>query len=268
VNQARRRAASPSATARPATNPSRLTICRRPRRDGLVGGHDHDREVLVAVLGHVPDRRRGDVDAVLAEARPHAPDHAGDVAVAEERDVVLELQVEAVPPGLEQVRAVAAPSVVPTTRTRCSPLTRLTRTRSAKSRAWVPRVSVSTIPRSSASAGALTGVDVLLGVAREDAEQDLDRQRAGVALGDAPEQLDVDAVDARALAEAMASRPSWRESGRKGPEHLHVLGGHGGDVDRARHHAAGERRDDLLGGLEARADRWPRRSRRPGAASQ
>ena len=37
------------------------------------------------------------------------------------------------------------------------------------------------------------------------------------------------------------------------PEHLHVLRADGRDVDRGRDDAAGERRDDLLGGLDARA---------------
>ena len=44
----------------------------------------------------------------VAERRADAADHAGQVAVEEQRQLVLELEVEAPPPGLEQVRAVAA----------------------------------------------------------------------------------------------------------------------------------------------------------------
>ena len=41
------------------------------------------------------------------KAVPTRPDHAGQVGVAEEREVrVVELEVEALAPGLEQVRAV------------------------------------------------------------------------------------------------------------------------------------------------------------------
>ena len=44
---------------------------------------------------------------MLAEAGADAADHAGDVAVAEQREVrIVDLEVEALAPGLEQVRAV------------------------------------------------------------------------------------------------------------------------------------------------------------------
>ena len=53
------------------------------------------------------DRGGVDVDAVLAEAGADAADHAGDVGVAEQRQVrIVDLEVEALAPGLEQVRAV------------------------------------------------------------------------------------------------------------------------------------------------------------------
>ena len=53
------------------------------------------------------DRGLGDVDPVRAEHGADAPDHAGEVGVAEQREVgVVELEVEALAPGLEQVRAV------------------------------------------------------------------------------------------------------------------------------------------------------------------
>jgi hypothetical protein len=58
----------------------------------------------------------------------------------------------------------------------------------------------------------------------------------------------------RALAQSDGEPPSWRASGRNGPRHLEVLGRRpAGHVDRGEDRAAGERRDDLLGGLEARA---------------
>jgi hypothetical protein len=55
----------------------------------------------------VADRRRADVHALLAERGPDPAHHAGHVGVAEDRQVRLELEVEPLPPCLQQVRAVA-----------------------------------------------------------------------------------------------------------------------------------------------------------------
>ena len=60
-----------------------------------------------ARAGSRPDRGGVDVDAVLAQAGADAADHAGDVGVLEQRQVrIVDLEVEALAPGLEQVRAV------------------------------------------------------------------------------------------------------------------------------------------------------------------
>src|SRR5438270_381688 len=79
----------------------------RPR----VGRHHHHRERVVRgrFVVVAADGGRGDVDAVRAERLADAADHAGDVGVAEDREVLLDLDVEALAPGLEQVRAVASP---------------------------------------------------------------------------------------------------------------------------------------------------------------
>ncbi len=97
------------------------------------------------------------------------------------------------------------------------------------------------------------GVDLVLGVAREDAEQHRGRERAAVAVGEPAEILDLDAVDRAVLPDHRgepAEAPAERE---ERAEHLEVLGRDRGDVDRGRDAAAGQRGDDLLGGLEAGA---------------
>src|SRR5712692_9453620 len=72
-------------------------------------GHRGQRPVVLRrAVGLAAHGRRDDVDAVLAEGGPDAADHARHVGVAEEGDVGLELQVEPVAPGLEQMRARAA----------------------------------------------------------------------------------------------------------------------------------------------------------------
>ena len=84
-----------------------MTVVRARR----VGRDDHDRELspsAVLVVRQLADGGRGDVHARVAEDRADAADHARAVAVAEQREVLLELEVEALAPGLEQVRAVAA----------------------------------------------------------------------------------------------------------------------------------------------------------------
>jgi hypothetical protein len=120
----------------------------------------------------------------------------GHVAVAEQRDVLLELEVEAVPPGLEQMRAVAAAERVPP-RARAAPATTVTRTRSEKSRACAARLG-QPIPRSSAIEGALTAL-TSSSVWPVSTPSRTSIASGRVALGDAPEQLDLDAVDARPL---------------------------------------------------------------------
>ena len=184
---------------------------------------------------------------------PTRPIMPGHVAVAEQRDVVLELEVEAVPPRLQQVRAVAAAerradhahALVAADQAHAHEIGEVARLGAARLGQLDPALL--------GDGGRVDRVDLLLGVAGEHAEQDLDRERAGVALGDPPEQLDVDAVDARPLAERHGQPPELARERQERAQHLHVLGRDGGDVDRARDHAAGERGDDLLGGLEAGA---------------
>src|SRR3954452_20987301 len=73
----------------------------RHRRVGRDGHHRDVGAASVLARRLAAHRGVGDVDAVLAEAGADAPDHAGDVAVAEEREVlVVHLEVEALAPGL------------------------------------------------------------------------------------------------------------------------------------------------------------------------
>ena len=86
-----------------------ISIDQRLRHRRVGGDRHHGDVVAAAVLAgrRAPDRGLGDVDPVLAEGGADAADHAGQVGVAEEREVrVVELEVEALAPGLEQVRAV------------------------------------------------------------------------------------------------------------------------------------------------------------------
>src|SRR4030081_2378235 len=77
-------------------------------RHGPVAGDGHRGQgsvVLRRVVGLAAHGGGDDVYSVLAERRPDASDHARHVRVAEQGDVGLELQVEPLPPRLQQVRA-------------------------------------------------------------------------------------------------------------------------------------------------------------------
>src|SRR3954454_9738998 len=76
--------------------------------DQRAGGDDHHRALVVDAFGRVADGCRGDVDAGVAKRGADAADHPRHVAVLEEGQVLLELQVEALVPRFEQVRAVPA----------------------------------------------------------------------------------------------------------------------------------------------------------------
>ena len=153
-----------------------------------------------------------------AEGRADAADHARQVAVAEQRQAVLELEVEAPPPGLEQVRAVAAAE-----RRADDALALLAADeRDAHELGEVARAGARRLARDDPALGGdrrrVDLVDVLLGLAGEDAEQHRGRQRAAVAVGEPAEVLDLDAVDRAVLGERRrrAGR-ALRHSGRNGP---------------------------------------------------
>ena len=99
-------------TVRPASKPSPATISSITSRGtaaSVVIAIAARRPLPVSLLVWLaPDRGGDDVDAVLPEDRADPADHPGHVAVAEQRDVLLELDVEPLAPRLEQVRAVAA----------------------------------------------------------------------------------------------------------------------------------------------------------------
>ena len=211
---------------------------------------DHDRQpavVLLVALGTWPTAAE-DVHAAGPEGRADAPDHARHVAVAEQRDVVGELQVEALAPGLEQVRAFAASD------DGADDALALTAGDDGHAHevgevaAVLRRVSTSLDPALLGDRRGATGL-TSSSVSLQHAEQHFHGQRPGVALADAAEQLDLDAVDRDPSARVMARRPSRARAARRA-KHLEVLGRHRRHVDRAGDAAAGER-GDLLGGLVA-----------------
>ena len=157
------------------------------------------------------------------------------------------------------------PSVVPTTRSRSPPASSVMRTRSVKSRAEVCVRSETSMPRSSASAGALTRLtsSSVWPASRPLSTERVSRRVSRSAMR--PEVLDLHALDARGLRERHPEPPEAAGQRQERAEHLHVLRGDGGDVDRGGDDAAGQRRHDLLGGLDARRGPAPRGSRRRGA---
>ena len=107
-------------------------------------------------------------------------------------------------------------------------------------------------------------VHVLLGAAGEQAVEDGEGEQTRVALGDPAHVLDLDAVGGVAQRRGDRSQALGERDERA--EHLHVLGGDRGDVHGSADHAAGERGDDLLGGLHAGAVLRLGGARRRGAA--
>ena len=79
------------------------------------------------------------------------------------------------------------------------------------------------------------------------------RQRPAVAVGEPAEVLDLDAVDRAVLGEHGGEAAERAAERQERAEDLEVLGRDGRHVDGGRHAAAGQRGDDLLGGLEAGA---------------
>ncbi len=219
--------------------------------------------MAVLARGLAADGGLGDVDPVLAEAGADAPDHAGKVGVAEEREVgVVELEVEALAPGLEQVRAVQLAE------RRADHAVAADRDADE-----VGEVAGDELLGLGDLDPALLGqrrrvdeVDLLLGVAVQHALERGEREQARVAAREVAEVLALDALDARALGERGGEAAEALHERQVRAEHLHVLRADGGDVDRGRDDAAGERGDDLLGGLDAGAVLRLGGARRPGAA--
>ena len=193
-------------------NPSSATIssttsCGNRR----VGGDRHHRELAAAlvVAGRLAaDGGGGDVHAVLAERRPDAADHAGHVLVAEQRQVALvHLQVEALAPGLEQVRAVLLAERRPD------------HARAVAAGHDGDADEVGEVARRDLAAlgdldAALLGqrrrvdeVDLLVGVAGQQAVEHRERQQARVALGD-PARGTRSRSDRRSRTPPAPSRPA------------------------------------------------------------
>src|SRR3954452_7068696 len=166
-------------------------------RDRRLGGDRHRRDaadllvLLVALAAHV---HRHDVHAVLAEHVAHPADHARHVLVAEERDVRVELDVEALAPGLEQVRPVAAAEY----RADDAHAVLAAADAHADQVGEVEGVGgVRLGHRDAALVGERPGVDevdLVLGLAGEDAVQDAQRQQVGLLLRDVAAVLDLDLV--------------------------------------------------------------------------
>ena len=121
------------------------------------------------------------------------------------------------------------------------------------------------MPRSSASVGALTRLTSSSVRPANTPFRTDERQQARVALGDPAHVLDLDALDAARPA-PRRSRPSRSASGTNGPSTSMSSALTAGMFTAVRDHAAGERGDDLLGGLDAGAVLGLGGATRPGAA--
>ena len=184
-------------------------------------------------------------------ARPIIP---GTVEVAEQDHVVVfELHVEALAPGLDEVRPVLAAERRPGD----ADAGVARDDRDADEVGEVARLGALGLDQRDAP---LAGdrrradlVDLLLDVPGEHADEGVQAERARVALGDAAEELDLDALDRRALGEAHRQPAEAAAERQERPEDLEILGGDGRDVDGGRDRAPGQRGDDLLGGLVAGA---------------
>ena len=129
----------------------------------------------------------------------------------------------------------------------------MTRIRSAKSRALVRLDSTTVMPRCSATRGALTALSsssVLPSRTPSRTETPSGRVSRSPMR---PRYSTSIAVDALALDQRHRELAEVAGERLERPEDLAVLRGDGRDVDRGGDGAAGERGDDLLGGLEARA---------------
>ena len=96
---------------RPLTKPSEAAICATTSSGTRDVGRDrHHREVGVAPSSWRPTAAAEMLMPCSPRQRADAADHAGHVGVAEQRQVrIVDLEVEALAPGLEQVRAVQLP---------------------------------------------------------------------------------------------------------------------------------------------------------------
>ena len=225
----------PARPAPPAAPEVALIEADRAAADEAVGGRDlrddvvrHAASVVTAITARSlravvarawrPTAAAEMLMPVLAEARADAADHAGDVGVAEQRQVrIVDLQVEALAPGLEQMRAVQLAE----RRADDAHLLVALDERDADevgvvARAWSrgARRPRSRAPRP--ASGALTRLtSSSVRPANRPVRTD-EREQAGVALGDPAQVLDLDALDACRPARA-AIRPSRCASGTNGP---------------------------------------------------
>ena len=99
--------------------------------------------------------------------------------------------------------------------------------------------------------GGIDEIDGLLGVTREDPDEDRDPEQPGVVLGERPAELGLDLVD-RPVPEPLGEAAELLAQRHERGQSLHHLGPHGLDVHRVRHHASGQRRAHLLRGDHSR----------------
>ena len=194
------------------------------------------------------DRGGDDVGAVLAERRADEADHPGLVRVAEDDDVVGERQVEVLAPGADEVGVVARPDAGAGDLDGLAAGLDPDRDQLREvGRDACRCVSTRSMPRASATVGALTrltGSSVWperMPTSVEIAEQ------AGVVLGEPPADLDLDPLDG-AVAEPLGEAAELLAERDEGRQRLHRLRADRGDVDRVGDDAAGQGGDDLLGG--------------------
>src|SRR5581483_8752631 len=136
-----------------------------------------------------------DVDVVRSVTRSDTADHAWYIAVAEHADVVLELDVEALAPELYQVWPVAGSD------------RRAGDTDGALARNHAHSHEIGVVvggralrlghldPTLLGHRGRVHLVDLLVHVSAEHTEEGIDREQAGIPLGDPAQELGLDPVD-------------------------------------------------------------------------
>ncbi len=172
-------------TDQPSTKPSEATISSTHlvagRRASVVTTIAARRGLLpvAAAVGAVADGGRGDVDAVGAEDRADAADHAGQVLVAEHGHVALELDRQPPALDLDQVgHAAGADAGAGDRHALARPRATVTRISSLKSSASETDLLLDDDPPLLGHRGGVDEVDLLLGAALERAHDHRER-RAG-----------------------------------------------------------------------------------------
>jgi hypothetical protein len=217
-----------SVTLRPLTNSAAAsTSATTASGTGSCGRHDHRRQA--AAIGVVPvhlaaDRGRGDVDAVAAEDRADVADHPGDVAVAEDRDVLLQLDHEAVVPHLGEMRHVARADSGPRHRDPFAAGDHGDADQLVEVLGLAARLLLDHDPALLREGRRVDVVDLLLGAPAHRARDHGERQQPRVEVRDAPEEGGLDPLDRAALREPHRELAEVLRERQERRQRLHRLG--------------------------------------------